>query len=139
MSLQFCVELPPCHLGPGVPGGLPTVNAIRTPYLGWETRRIGPLFRDPHDSSRIARDIPDAIRVMQQLKFLGIRVIYISQGIDSEQADALVAVHSPIDSLYLKELAKGRGFCRSHPLNNLQSAMVATADGNRTTSGRPRV
>jgi DNA invertase Pin-like site-specific DNA recombinase len=31
------------------------------------------------DSSRIARDITDAIRVMQQLKFLGIRVIYISQ------------------------------------------------------------
>jgi site-specific DNA recombinase len=60
------------------------------------------------DSSRIARDIADAIRVMQQLKFLGIRVIYISQGIDSdsEQADALVAVHGLIDSLYLKELAK---------------------------------
>jgi DNA invertase Pin-like site-specific DNA recombinase len=59
------------------------------------------------DSSRIARDIPDAIRVMQQLKFLGIRVIYISQGIsESEQADALVAVHGLIDSLYLKELAK---------------------------------
>ena len=32
------------------------------------------------DSSRIARDIADAIRVMQTLKFLGIRVIYISQG-----------------------------------------------------------
>src|SRR5215204_4929310 len=60
------------------------------------------------DSSRIARDIPDAIRVMQQLKFWGVRVIYISQGIDSDsdQADALVAVHGLIDSLYLKELAK---------------------------------
>jgi site-specific DNA recombinase len=60
------------------------------------------------DSSRIARDIPDAIRVMQQLKLLGIRVIYISQGIDSEseQADALVAVHGLIDSMFLKELAK---------------------------------
>jgi site-specific DNA recombinase len=60
------------------------------------------------DSSRIARDIPDAIRVMQQLRFLEIRVIYISQGIDSasEQADALVAVHGLIDSLYLRELSK---------------------------------
>jgi site-specific DNA recombinase len=60
------------------------------------------------DSSRISRDIADAIRVMQQLKFLGVRVIYISQGIDSEseQADALVAVHGLIDSMYLKELAK---------------------------------
>jgi len=60
------------------------------------------------DSSRIARDIADAIRVMQQLKFLGVRVIYISQGIDSasEQADALVTMHGLVDSLYLKELAK---------------------------------
>jgi DNA invertase Pin-like site-specific DNA recombinase len=60
------------------------------------------------DSSRIARDIADAIRVMQLLKFHGVRVIYISQGIDSdsEQADALVAVHGLIDSMYLKELAK---------------------------------
>lgn len=60
------------------------------------------------DSSRVARDIADAIRAMQQLKFLGIRVIYLSQGIDSEseQADALVAVHGLIDSMYLKELAK---------------------------------
>jgi site-specific DNA recombinase len=60
------------------------------------------------DSSRIARDIPDAIRVMQQLKFLGIRVIYISQGIDSdsEQADTLVTFHGLVDSMYLKELAK---------------------------------
>lgn len=60
------------------------------------------------DSSRIARDIADAIRVMQQLKFWGVRVIYISQGIDSDsdQADALVAVHGLIDSMYLKELAK---------------------------------
>jgi site-specific DNA recombinase len=31
------------------------------------------------DSSRISRDIPDAIRVQQQLKFHGIRVIYVSQ------------------------------------------------------------
>jgi site-specific DNA recombinase len=47
------------------------------------------------DSSRVARDIADAIRVAQTLKFLGVRVIYISQGIDSdsEQADALIAVH----------------------------------------------
>ena len=48
------------------------------------------------------------VGVMQTLKFFGIRVIYISQGIDSEseQADALVAVHGLIDSMYLKELAR---------------------------------
>jgi len=60
------------------------------------------------DSSRIARDLADALRTMQTLKFHGVRVIYISQGIDSasEQADSLIAMHGLVDSLYLKELAK---------------------------------
>ena len=59
------------------------------------------------DSSRIARDLPDALRVMQQLRFVGVRVIYISQGIDSanEQAETLIAVHGLIDGLYIRELA----------------------------------
>jgi DNA invertase Pin-like site-specific DNA recombinase len=60
------------------------------------------------DSSRIARDLADAIRVMQQLRFFGVRVLYLSQGIDSdhEQAESLIAMHGLIDSLYLRELAK---------------------------------
>jgi site-specific DNA recombinase len=52
------------------------------------------------DSSRIARDIPDAIRVMQQLKFLGIRVIYISQGIDSEDEAEKVRATRALGHLY---------------------------------------
>ena len=41
------------------------------------------------------------------LKFRGVRVIYVSQGIDSasEQADSLIAMHGLVDSLYLKEMA----------------------------------
>jgi len=60
------------------------------------------------DSSRVARDIADAIRVLQTLKFFGVRVVYISQHIDSanEQAETLVAVHGMVDSLYLREMAK---------------------------------
>lgn len=59
------------------------------------------------DSSRVARDLPDALRTLQLLKFYGVRVIYISQGIDSEneQAETLVAVHGLVDSLYLREMA----------------------------------
>src|SRR5688572_1035595 len=43
------------------------------------------------DSSRISRDLSDAVRFLQELKFAGIRVIYISQHIDSasEQAETL--------------------------------------------------
>jgi site-specific DNA recombinase len=60
------------------------------------------------DSSRVARDLPDALRVLQRLTFAGVRVIYISQGIDSasEQAETLVAVHGLVDSLYLREMAQ---------------------------------
>jgi site-specific DNA recombinase len=101
------------------------------------------------DSSRIARDIPDAIRVMQQLKFLGIRVIYISQGIDSEseQADALVAVHGLIDSLYLKELAKkvkrglagqmDRGFSTGARQYGYRKILVPDDSGKKDAHGHP--
>ncbi len=59
------------------------------------------------DSSRVARDLPDALRVLQRLTFAGVRVIYISQGIDSasEQAETLVAVHGLVDGLYLREIS----------------------------------
>jgi DNA invertase Pin-like site-specific DNA recombinase len=101
------------------------------------------------DSSRIARDIPDAIRVMQQLKFLEIRVIYISQGIDSEseQADALVPVHGLIDLMYLKELAKkvrrglagqmDRGFSTGAMQYGYDKIPVFDPSGATDPDGRP--
>lgn len=60
------------------------------------------------DSSRVSRDLADAVRLLQELKFAGVRVIYISQNIDSasEQAETLIAVHGVVDSLYLREMAK---------------------------------
>jgi site-specific DNA recombinase len=60
------------------------------------------------DSSRLSRSLGDAIRIFERLNFAGVRVIAVSQGIDStnEQADVLVTVHGLVDSLYVKELAK---------------------------------
>ncbi len=60
------------------------------------------------DTSRLARDLGDAIRLYQKLNFGGVRVIAVAQGIDSksEQAEVLVTVHGLVDSLYVKELAK---------------------------------
>jgi site-specific DNA recombinase len=101
------------------------------------------------DSSRIARDTADAIRVMQTLKFLGIRVIYISQGIDSDsdQADALVTVHGLIDSLYLKELGKktkrglagqmDRGFSTGGRQYGYRKIPVFDASGKKDAHGHP--
>jgi site-specific DNA recombinase len=60
------------------------------------------------DSSRLARNSKDALTFFERLNFAGIRLIAVSQGIDSdnEQAHVLVTVHGMVDSLYVKELAK---------------------------------
>jgi DNA invertase Pin-like site-specific DNA recombinase len=60
------------------------------------------------DSSRLARNTKDALTFFERLNFAGIRLIAVSQGIDSdnEQAHVLATVHGMVDSLYVKELAK---------------------------------
>ena len=60
------------------------------------------------DTSRLSRKIADSLRIFEQLKFAGIRVVYVSQGIDtdSDQAELLLATHGIVDSLYIRELAK---------------------------------
>ena len=44
------------------------------------------------DTSRLARNLADAMRLYERLNFAGVRVVAVSQGIDtsSEQADVLV-------------------------------------------------
>lgn len=60
------------------------------------------------DTSRLSRNRADIARIFERLNFAGIRLIAVSQGIDteSEQADVLLTVHGLVDSLYVKELAK---------------------------------
>src|SRR5271165_2031417 len=60
------------------------------------------------DTSRISRSLSDAVQLFEKLRFAGLRVIAVAQGIDtqSEQADVLVTVHGLVDSLYVRELAK---------------------------------
>jgi site-specific DNA recombinase len=60
------------------------------------------------DTSRISRNQGETARIMERLNFLGVRVVAVSQGIDSdsEQAEVLMTVHGLVDSLYIKELAK---------------------------------
>ncbi len=50
----------------------------------------------------------DVARLAERLKFDGVRIIAVSQGIDSrdEQSDVLMAVHGLVDSLYIKELGR---------------------------------
>jgi site-specific DNA recombinase len=60
------------------------------------------------DTSRLSRKLADSLRIFEQLRFSGVRLIFVSQGIDtdSEQAEVLMATHGIVDSLYIKELAK---------------------------------
>lgn len=60
------------------------------------------------DTSRLSRRLAESLNIHEELQFIGIRVIFVAQGIDtsSEQAELLVATHGIVDSLYLKDLAK---------------------------------
>ena len=60
------------------------------------------------DSSRLSRSTKDALAIFERLNVCGVRLIAVSQGIDSEdeQAHVLVTVHGMVDSLYVRELAK---------------------------------
>jgi site-specific DNA recombinase len=60
------------------------------------------------DSSRLARSLADTLNLYEQLSFAGIRIIAVSQGVDTQspQAEILVGVHGLIDAVYTKELAQ---------------------------------
>ena len=60
------------------------------------------------DTSRLSRNVGEAARIREQLEFIGVRIVAVSQGIDSqdEQSDVLFGVHALVDTLYIKELAK---------------------------------
>ena len=60
------------------------------------------------DTSRLSRKLRDSLRIFDQLTFANVRLVFVSQGIDSdsEQAEVLLATHGIVDSLYIRELAK---------------------------------
>ena len=60
------------------------------------------------DTSRMSRTLKDSFTIHDELRFAGVRLVFVSQGIDtdSEQAEVLLATHGIVDSLYLKELGK---------------------------------
>ena len=60
------------------------------------------------DTSRLSRSLPEVVSLHQKLAHHGVRVIAVSQGIDTdhEQSEVLIAMHGITDSLYVKELAK---------------------------------
>ena len=102
------------------------------------------------DTSRLSRKLADSLRIFDQLRFSGVRLIFVSQGIDtdSEQAEVLLATHGIVDSLYIQELAKkthrgveGRALQGFHTGGRCFGyRSVPIEDPTRTDSyGRPKI
>lgn len=75
------------------------------------------------DSSRLSRNLADSLRIFEQLRFAHVRVISVSQGIDTEspQARLLFGIHGLIDGMYIDELGakvlrgmEGRALAKLH-------------------------
>jgi len=60
------------------------------------------------DTSRLSRRLADALNLYERLAFAGIRLVAVSQGVDSEsaQAELLIGVHGLIDAVYWRELGQ---------------------------------
>jgi site-specific DNA recombinase len=102
------------------------------------------------DTGRLSRKLADSLRIFEQLRFSGVGLIFVSQGIDtnSEQAEVLLATHGIVDSLYIKEPAKkthrgveGRALQGFHTGSRCFGyCSVPIEDPTRTdTYGRPQI
>ena len=60
------------------------------------------------DTSRAGRDLEETLRLHKLLQFHGIRLIAISQGIDStsKQSKLLITVHGLVDEMYWQEIGQ---------------------------------
>ena len=58
------------------------------------------------DTSRLTRKLADALNLYERLTFAGVRLVAVSQGVDSDssQAEILFGVHGLIDGVYSREL-----------------------------------
>jgi site-specific DNA recombinase len=60
------------------------------------------------DTSRLTRKLADALNLYEKLTFAGVRLVAVSQGVDtdSSEAELLIGVHGLIDAVYWRELAQ---------------------------------
>lgn len=76
------------------------------------------------DSSRLSRRVQDSLKLTDELKYHGIRLVCVSQNIDSdsEQGETLTVVHGLVDGLFVRELAaKTRRGLEGKALNRLHT------------------
>jgi len=62
------------------------------------------------DTSRLSRKLSDALRIKERLDFVGVRVIFVSQGFDSSapQSQTLLTVHGLVEACISTGYARKR-------------------------------
>lgn len=124
----------------------PGIRALRATMLQrprpWDVLLV-------EDSSRISRNLADAVRFLEESQYAGVRVIFTSQQIDStqDQAETLIAFRGLIDSQYLKDLSKkvkrglagqlDRGFATGSSTYGYTSIDVPDPSGKKDSRGYP--
>ncbi len=60
------------------------------------------------DTSRLARDVVDAVRQFRELRFHGVDLYFVNQGFHSgrDNAEFLLAIYGAMDSEYIRELGR---------------------------------
>jgi site-specific DNA recombinase len=60
------------------------------------------------DTSRLARDVVDAVRHFRELRFHGVDLYFVNQGLHSgrDNAEFLLAIYGAMDSEYIRELGR---------------------------------
>ena len=60
------------------------------------------------DTSRLARDVVDAVRNFRELRFHGVDLYFVNQGLHSgrDNAEFLLAIYGAMDSEYIRELGR---------------------------------
>ncbi|PYU66695.1 MAG: hypothetical protein DMG52_35630 [Acidobacteria bacterium] len=91
------------------------------------------------DTSRLTRKLADALNLYERLSFAGIRVVAVSQGVDSDssQAELLIGVHGLIDAVYWRELGQKRiEECKGLPFaDSTREAGASAIRQSRTGTG----
>src|SRR5574341_1736769 len=60
------------------------------------------------DTSRLARDVVDAVRLLRELRFHGVDLYFVNQGLHSarDNSEFFIAIYGATDSEYIRELGK---------------------------------
>ncbi len=96
------------------------------------------------DTSRLARDVVDTVRHFRELRFRGVDLFFVNQGLHSgrDNAEFLLAIYGATDAEYIRELGRKthRGLEGQAPRLECRWYRIRLPTGSdpRPREGRPR-